>query len=67
MIDGLATLLGLVGPLTVGAAGAVVSITSVLFEPSECAAPGLASVSVPLFPARSLIVPPLRASALVEA
>ena len=47
------------------AVGAVVSITMSLFEPSEPVAPGEGSVSVALFPAESLIVPPLRAKEVV--
>ena len=42
--------------------GAVVSITSALFAPSEPAAPGAASVRVEALPAPSAIVPLLRAS-----
>ena len=46
--------------------GRMPSMTRLSLAPSEPAAPGLASVSVASFPARSLIVPPLRASAVVE-
>src|SRR6185436_3734044 len=45
--------------------GAVVSITIFLLLPREPAAPGVGSVRIALFPAASLIVPPLRVSAVV--
>ena len=45
--------------------GAVVSMTIALLAPSELAAPGEARVSVALFPAASLIVPPFKANELV--
>ena len=45
--------------------GAVVSMTSALFAPSELAAPGEASVSVAILAAASRMVPELSASELV--
>ena len=45
--------------------GAVVSMTSALFAPSELDAPGEASVSVALLAAASLIVPELSDSEVV--
>ena len=51
-----------VTPLTVGATA---SMTMFLFEPSELAAPGVARVSVAALPAASLIVPLFSARALV--
>src|SRR6476660_2692759 len=47
--------------------GAAVSITKLLFAPSEPVAPGETRVRVALLPAGSLIVPLLRANAVVEA
>ena len=47
--------------------GAVVSITKFLLAPSEVASPGLAKVSVALLPAKSLMVAPFSANAVVEA
>ena len=45
--------------------GAVVSIISALFAPKEFVAPGDANVNVAALPAASLMVPLLRANALV--
>jgi len=46
--------------------GAAPSMTRALFAPSELAAPGTGRVRVAVLPAASLMVPPLRASAVVE-
>ena len=55
------------GVVTVGAAGAIVSITMWLPTLREFAAPGVASVSVASLPARSRIVPPFSPSEPVAA
>ena len=47
--------------------GGVVSMTRALLPPSELPLPVAGSVSVPALPARSVIVPPLRASEVVAA
>ena len=41
-------------------------ITKALFEPKELAAPGVAKVSIALFPAESFIVPLFNANAVVD-
>src|ERR1043165_1157872 len=64
-IDPLLALL-MLGVLVKATDGAMVSMTMFLLAPSELAAPGAARVRVALFPARSLMVPPLRVSAEVD-
>ena len=49
-----------------GTAGATVSTTRFLFAPSEPVAPGEGKVKAALLPVWSLMVAPLRVSALVE-
>ena len=52
--------------VTLETVGAVVSTTSAALAPREPAAPGVTSVSEAAFPPLSVMVPPLRARALVD-